>query len=390
MQQAISLTELQDHIQQALDKSLKPHYWVTAEINEIKVNQTKHCYLVLVEKEEGETLPKAKVAATIWEYSFRLIRAHFESSTGQSLAAGMKVMVKVAVQYHPLYGLSVNIVDIDPAYTVGRIAMQRHNTIAQLEDDGVFHMNHELPFPELPQRIAVISSEQAAGYEDFLHHLCENDYGYAFHVTLFPSLMQGEKAAQNIIAALDRINEDKDAFDAVAIIRGGGAVADLMCFDDDALAAHVAQFPLPVLTGIGHNKDESVVDMVAHQALKTPTAVADFLIDCLIAEDALLEEYDTFLRKLARNTLYGERKSLEALQHHLLLYARQRLQQENFSLQLHANSIESYNPYHILARGYAVARFRNKALTHAATVHEGDEVEVILHKGTLHTVVKDN
>jgi exodeoxyribonuclease VII large subunit len=390
MQQAISLTELQDYIRQALDKNLKPHYWVTAEINEIKVNQTKHCYLVLVEKEEGETLPKAKVAATIWEYSFRLIRAHFESNTGQALAAGMKVMVKVAVQYHPLYGLSVNIVDIEPAYTVGRIAMQRHNTVAQLEADGVFHMNHELPFPELPQRIAVVSSEQAAGYEDFLHQLCENDYGYAFHVTLFPSLMQGEKAAQNIIAALDRINEDRDAFDAVAIIRGGGAVADLMCFDDYALAAHVAQFPLPILTGIGHNKDESVVDMVAHHALKTPTAVADFLIDCLITEDALLEEYDTILNKLARNTLYGERKSLDALQHHLLLYAKQRLQQEHFSLQLHANSIESYNPYHILARGYAVARFRNKALTRADTVHEGDEVEIILHQGTLHTVVKGN
>jgi exodeoxyribonuclease VII large subunit len=386
-QQAISLTELQDYIQQALDKNLKPHYWVTAEINEIKINQTKHCYLMLVEKDEGETLPKAKVAATIWEYSFRLIRAHFESSTGQALAAGMKIMVKVAVQYHPLYGLSVNIMDIEPAYTVGRIAMQRHHTIAQLEADGVFHMNHELPLPELPQRIAVISSEQAAGYEDFMQQLYHNDYGYAFSVTLFPSLMQGEKAAQNIIEALDRINEYQDAFDAVAVIRGGGAVADLMCFDDYALAAHVAQFPLPVLTGIGHNKDESVVDMVAHQALKTPTAMADFLIDCLRAEDALLEEYGNALGELARNRLHDERSGLDALQQHLLLYARQRLQQENFSLQLHAHSIESYNPYHILARGYAVARFRSKALTRADAVHEGDELEIILHKGTLHTVV---
>jgi exodeoxyribonuclease VII large subunit len=388
MQQAISLTELQDYIRQALDKNLKPHYWVTAEINEIKVNQSKHCYLVLVEKEEGETLPKAKVAATIWEYAFRLIRAHFESSTGQALAAGMKVMVKVAVQYHPVYGLSANIIDIEPAYTVGRIAMQRHHTIAQLEADGVFHMNQELPLPELPQRIAVISSEQAAGYEDFLHQLCENDHGYAFHVTLFPSLMQGEKAAQNIIAALDRIDEYRDAFDAVVIIRGGGAVADLMCFDDYALAAHVAQFPLPILTGIGHNKDESVVDMVAHQALKTPTAVAGFLINCLLAEDTLLKKYSTVLSDLARRILHDERKILDAHQHHLWLYAKQLLQQEHFSLQLHAHSIESYNPYHILARGYAVARFRNKALTRADTVHEGDEVEIILHKGKLHTVVK--
>jgi exodeoxyribonuclease VII large subunit len=386
-QSAISLTELQEQIKQALDKNLRQHYWVTAEINEIKVNQTGHCYLVLIEKEEDETLPKAKAAATIWEYSFRLIRAHFESSTGQELTAGLKIMVKTTVQYHSLYGLSLNIIDIEPAYTVGTIAIQRHHTIAQLEAEGVFHLNHELPFPELPQRIAVISSEQAAGYQDFVQHLYENDYGYDFTITLFPSLMQGERAAQGIMEALDQINAHRDAFDAVAIIRGGGAVADLMCFDNLELASHVAQFPLPVLTGIGHNKDESVVDMVAHRALKTPTAVADFLIDCLLVEESLLEEYGKALSELTGNALRLEGKNLNLLQQHLLLYTKQRLQQENFSLQLHANTIESHNPYHILSRGYAVARFRNKAITSTATVHAGDEVEVILHKGKLQTVV---
>jgi exodeoxyribonuclease VII large subunit len=188
--------------------------------------------------------------------------------------------------------------------------------------------------------------------------------------------------------ALDRINAYQGAFDAVAIIRGGGAVADLMCFDDYALAAHVAQFPLPVFTGIGHDKDESVVDMVAHRALKTPTAVAGFLIDCLMEEDVLLGEYGSMLSELTRATLHRETNHLEMLQRNLSLYARQRLQQENFNLQLYAGAIESYNPYHILSRGYAVARFRNKALTQASAVHEGDEVEIILHKGTLHTVVK--
>jgi exodeoxyribonuclease VII large subunit len=384
---AISLTTLQEHIKQALDQNLKRHYWITAEVNEIKVHQTGHCYLVLVEKDDADILPKAKAAATIWEYSFRLIRAHFESSTGQALTAGLKIMVKTTVQYHPLYGLSLNIVDIEPAYTVGSIAVQRRQAIAKLEEEGVFDLNHELPFPELPQRIAVISSEQAAGYQDFVQQLCENEYGYDFDITLFPSLMQGERAAQSIMAALDQINAHSNAFDVVAILRGGGAVADLLCFDDADLAAHVAQFPLPVLTGIGHDKDESVVDMVAHRALKTPTAVADFLIDCLAAEESALEEYGAALGALVGNTLCRERKDLDRLQQHLLSYTKQRLQQENFSLQLHANTVESHNPYHILSRGYAVARFRNKALTSAATVHAGDEVEVILHKGTLHTVV---
>ncbi|MDR2448625.1 MAG: exodeoxyribonuclease VII large subunit [Prevotellaceae bacterium] len=387
-QSAISLTELQEQIKQALDKSLAPHYWVTAEINEIKINQTGHCYLALIEKEEDDALPKAKVSATIWEYSLRLIRAHFESSTGQALTAGLKIMVKTAVQYHPLYGLSLNITDIDPAYTVGSMAIQRHRTIAGLEAEGVFHLNHELPFPELPQRIAVVSSEQAAGYQDFVQQLYENEYGYGFRITLFPSLMQGERAAQSMIEALDQINACKDAFDVVVIIRGGGAVADLMCFDDANLASHVAQFPLPVLTGVGHDKDESVVDMVAHRALKTPTAVADFLVDCLSEEASVLEEYGRALSKLAHHALHRERQDLNLLQQHLLLYAGQRLQQENFNLQLYANTIESCNPYHILSRGYAMARFRNRALTSAATVHAGDEVEVILHKGKLQTVVK--
>jgi exodeoxyribonuclease VII large subunit len=174
----------------------------------------------------------------------------------------------------------------------------------------------------------------------------------------------------------------------VAVIRGGGAVADLMCFDDAELASYVAQFPLPVLTGIGHDKDESVVDMVAHRALKTPTAVADFLIDCLSGEESLLEEYGAALSELVSSTLYRERKDLNQLQQHLLLYTKQRLQQENFSLQLYAQTVESHNPYHILSRGYAVARFRNRALTNAAAVQAGDEVDIILHKGELHTVVK--
>jgi exodeoxyribonuclease VII large subunit len=297
-------------------------------------------------------------------------------------------MVKVLVQYHTLYGLSLNITDVEPAYTVGSMALQRRNTIAKLEADGVFEMNHELPLPTLLQRVAVISSEQAAGYQDFVQHLHDNEYGFGFSLTLFPSLMQGEKAVQDIMDALDRINTHKDAFDVVVIIRGGGATADLLCFDDYALASYVAQFPLPILTGIGHNKDESVVDMVAHQSLKTPTAVADFLVDQLTEEAAALDTYSNEISGIMQEILTRETRGLAVWQQQLISATTQRLQQENFALQLFAQSIESYHPYHILARGYAVARFRGKALTQASAVHPGDEVEVVLHKGSIHTVVQ--
>jgi exodeoxyribonuclease VII large subunit len=384
---AVSLFEVQQRIKQTLEAALASSFWITAEINEIKSYPTGHCYLTLVEKDDDSESLKAKAAATIWERTFRLLKAYFESSTGQSLTAGLKIMVKASVQYHPLYGLNLNITDIEPAYTVGSMALQRRNTIARLEADGVFDMNRELPFPELPQRIAVISSEQAAGYQDFVQHLDGNDYGYRFVWTLFPSLMQGEKAAQHIIGALDRINARSGMFDAVVIIRGGGAVADLACFDDYALSAHVAQFPLPVLTGIGHNKDESVVDLVAHQALKTPTAVADFLIGCLLEEETALDEYRNVLEYILHTTVAYEINALNLLHQQLSLAAEQKFQQEDFSLQLLANDIESYNPYNIMARGYALASFRGRPLTNAAAVHAGDKIDVMLHKGAIRAVV---
>jgi exodeoxyribonuclease VII large subunit len=341
----------------------------------------------LLEKEDGNALPKAKAAATIWEYSFRMLQAYFENATGQLFATGLKVMVKVTVQYHSLYGLSLNIVDIEPTYTVGSMAIQRRNTIAQLKSDGIFDMNRNLPFPVLPQWIAVISSEQAAGYQDFVRQLSANNYGYGFAPSLFPSLMQGEKAAQNIMDALDRINDCVDAFDLVVIIRGGGAVSDLMCFDDYTLASYVAQFPLPILTGIGHDKDESVVDMVAHRALKTPTAVADFLINCMAEEESSLKKYGYMLGSLVQDMRRDEMKNLHTLRQELFLLVQQQLQQENFNLQLYSHDIESHNPYHILSCGYAIVRFRGKTLSNAATVQTGDDLHIILHRGDLHAVV---
>jgi exodeoxyribonuclease VII large subunit len=379
----MNLSELLDKAKQALENSLPDSYWITAEINEIKTNASGHCYLSLIEKEENSEQLKAKVAATIWASAFRLIKPYFESSTGRPLSAGLKVLVKAGIQFHVLYGISLNIIDIEPSYTVGSMALQRRNTIAQLQSDGVFDMNRELEFPLLPQRIAVISSEQAAGYQDFIHHLYENEEGYAFAVTLFPSAVQGAAAVAEIIAALDAINDYQTAFDVVAIIRGGGAVADLVCFDDYTLAAHVAQFPLPILTGIGHNKDESVVDMVSHLSLKTPTAVADYLLDCLASQEAELEALGNIMENIADAVLNNEKHALSLLKQQLALQCRQQLQREQFKLQLYANDLQSYNPYNVLARGYAVVRQQGKALTNTAKVCAQEEIEITLHKGKL-------
>ena len=377
----INLSELLDKAKQAIESGLPDSYWLTAEINEIKTNASGHCYLSLIEKEENGEQLKAKVAATIWASTFRLIKPYFESSTGRPLSAGLKVLVKANIQFHTLYGISLNITDIEPSYTVGSMALQRRNTIAQLQSEGVFDMNRELEFPLLPQRIAVISSEQAAGYQDFIHHLYENDAGYTFAVTLFPSSVQGVAAVAEIITALDTINNSQQAFDVVAIIRGGGATADLICFDDYTLAAHVAQFPLPILTGIGHNKDESVVDMVAHQSLKTPTAVADYLIDCLASQEAELEALGDIMENIAVTVLNKEKHALSLLKEQLAIYSRKQLQQEQFKLQLYANDLQSYNPYNVLARGYAVVRQQGKALTDPAAIHPQEEMEITLHKG---------
>ena len=379
----INLSELLDKAKQALESSLSGSYWIVAEINEIKINATGHCYLSLIEKEEDGEQLKAKVAATIWASAFRMIKPYFESSTGRPLSAGLKVLIKACIQFHVLYGISLNINDIEPSYTVGSMALQRRNTIAQLQSDGVFYMNHELGFPSLPQRIAVISSEQAAGYQDFIHQLYENDEGYAFAVSLFSASVQGAAAVSEIIAALDTINDRRAAFDVVAIIRGGGAAADLLCFDDYTLAAHIAQFPLPVLAGIGHNKDESVVDMVAHLSLKTPTAVADHLINCLAAQEAELEALDNIMASIADTVLNKEKNALTLLQQQLDQHFRLQLQQEHFKLQLYANDLQSYNPYNVLARGYAVIRQRDKAITDPTDIHPQEKLDITLHKGKL-------
>ena len=260
-------------------------YWVIAEISEIKENFAGHCYLELIEKQSDDKNIKARVKAIIWSSRYRFLKSLFENITGETLKEGLKILVKTKIEYHEVYGLSLVITDIDPSFSIGELAVKRQQIINRLEQDGIFNMNKELTFPFLPQRIAVITSKNAAGYTDFINHLTNNSFGYSFLPTLVDAAMQGEETEHGIISALDKIAENSEKFDIVVIIRGGGSQTDLSWFDNYNIAYHVTQFPLPVLTGIGHDKDLSVTDMVAHRSLKTPTAVADFIVECVADAD---------------------------------------------------------------------------------------------------------
>ena len=274
----VSLSELQRQVKGKLEDLFSLPVWVKAEISEMTINRSGHCYLDLVETEEGTDTVVARCRATIWSYTFRMLKPYFETTTGQVFTEGLKVLLQAKVEYHEVYGFSLNIRDIDPVYTLGDMARQRREIIHRLEEAGVLEMNKELELPLVPQRIAVISSPTAAGLQDFLNQLHNNQHQFIFYTKLFPSVMQGMEAPRSITAALEQIFQYEELFDAVVIIRGGGAQIDLACFDNYDLAFNVAQFPLPVITGIGHDKDDTVIDLVAHTRMKTPTAVAEFLI----------------------------------------------------------------------------------------------------------------
>lgn len=303
MSEQISLSELNLLIKESLELSFPEHVWVVAEIGEFKVNRSGHCYMELVEKDAKNNQITARTRATIWSWQYRFIQPYFETATGQNLQAGLKVLIAVSVEFHEVYGISLNVKDIDPNYTLGDMARKRQEVINKLIDEGVFEMNKEAELPDIPSRIAIISSPTAAGYQDFIEQLQNNDSGYKFYTKLFEATMQGNDAVNSIIAAFDYIYEIEEFFDAVVLIRGGGSQLDLSCFDEYDLALNITQFPLPVLTGIGHEKDESIADMVAHTKLKTPTAVAEFLLsiyDNIAAEvnhleSAFILEVDQFL-----------------------------------------------------------------------------------------------
>jgi len=275
----LTLSELNHRIRETIEEHFPHPLWVVAEIIEMKINASGHCYLELIEKKPDSDLLAAKARATIWAFTFRMLKPYFETTAGRPLAPGLKVLVQAEISFHEVFGLSLNIKDIDPAYTVGEMVLKRKEIIERLQKEGILDMNRRLSFPLVPQNIAIISSETAAGYQDFVHQITNNPWGYQFNLVLFPSIMQGAGAEDTLIQALEDIYDREDEFDVVIIIRGGGSQADLSNFDNYRVAEHVAQFPLPVLTGIGHEKDETVTDLVAYTNLKTPTAVAEFILD---------------------------------------------------------------------------------------------------------------
>jgi exodeoxyribonuclease VII large subunit len=337
----LSLTELQLIIKDSLYMALPDMYWVVAEISEIKENYAGHCYLELIEKHPDEKNVRARIKAVIWNSRYRFLKSLFENITGEPLSAGMKVLVKTKVEYHELYGLSLVISDIDPSFTVGEMALKRQMIIRRLEQEGVFSMNKELEFPFVPQRIAVISSKSAAGYSDFIKHLRENNYGYVFYTALFETIMQGSETEQSVINALERIAVNAELFDVVAIIRGGGSQSDLSWFDNYNIAFYVTQFPVPVITGIGHEKDFSVTDMVAFRSLKTPTAVADYLIGCIADAENQLNEMSTGIADSSRLIIEKYKDINESFKVKLIPVAR--LMVSNHKEQLSNRIIEVIN-----------------------------------------------
>ena len=409
--QHITLSELQHRIKSAVEGSLALPLWVVAEVSELKVNYSGHCYLELVEKSEptrgGTPIPRAQVRAVIWRSQYAMLSSYFEAQTGSRLAVGMKILAKVVVSYHELYGLSLQITDLDASYTLGEVERQRQMTIAQLQRDGVWDMNRSLKLPRPLQRIAVVSSAAAAGYRDFCNEL--RDGGYAFSLTLFDVVVQGTAAEQSICTALEEVALRQEQFDAVVLIRGGGSASDLSCFNSYRLSSYVAQFPLPVITGIGHDKDTSVADMVAHTPLKTPTAVAAWLTEQMACEMAWLDDAARTLSDMAVVAVQRERMRLERMMSDVgrdtlraldreqtflkmtreqLSFAVERgMERQKAFLDMASAAVDARSPEKILRLGLAVVRCDGRAVTSADGL-SGREVDIQLATGNITATVK--
>ncbi|MBQ5619502.1 MAG: exodeoxyribonuclease VII large subunit [Alistipes sp.] len=406
----ITLVELQRRIKMTLSEQFALPVWVSAEVADLKVNYSGHCYLELIEKDHKSEngVPTAQVRAVIWRSSYSRIAAYFEAETGQRLAPGIRILAQVLISYHELYGLSLQITDIDSAYTLGEMEQQRQKTIARLQEEGVWEMNREVPMPLLVQRLAVVSSAQAAGYQDFCKELGRS--GYRFDLTLFDAVMQGTAAEESILMALGRVAEQQEEFDAVVIVRGGGSTTDLNCFNAYRLSSHVAQFPLPVLTGIGHDKDQSVVDMVAHLPLKTPTAVAGWLIERMSSIEGWLEgaaqqlhditttrmreaqlqleQQSNRLRTLASERTLRERLNLEQAEQLLSERVKNLLRFEQQRIKQAEAVVESHSPQQILKLGFAILRAENRAIRTTEELQKQHRLEVELADGKSEIILK--
>ncbi len=405
--QYISLSELQHRVRQALEERFALPLWVSAEIAEIKVNYSGHCYLELVEKGEGDGVPKAQARAVIWRSQYARVAAYFEAETGQRLAAGIRILAKATVSYHEVYGFSLQLLDIDPSYTLGDMERQRQQTIARLQAEGVWEMNRQQELPAVVQRIAVVSSGRAAGYQDFCNELAKSPY--RFSLMLFDAVVQGAAAEESLVDALGRVAADDGAFDAVVIIRGGGSSSDLNCFNAYRLCNHVAQFPIPVLTGIGHDKDTSVADMVAHTAFKTPTAVAAWLVERMAQVDGWLawaglqlgnsaleithaaavglERLGAALAQQSACLLQTERSRLEHVAEYLRTAPADLLRSHDRRLTAASDLLLSYSVDRVLRRGFAVVRHGGEALRSAEGLAPGDRLDISLADGEVQASV---
>jgi len=334
----LTLSELSLQIKDSLRNSFREKIWVIAEINEINENTTGHCYLEIIEKDTQTDSIIARARGTIWAFTYRILKPYFETTSNTKLQAGLKVLIQVKVEFHELYGYSLNIKDIDPAYTLGDLARLKMETIRKLKEEGVFHMNKELPDPYFPSKIAVISSQNAAGYQDFIHQLEHNPHGFAFYPKLFPAIVQGNDSPGSIMQSLDQINKYISIFDVVVLIRGGGSQTDLNSFNNYLLSSHIAQFPIPIITGIGHEKDESVSDMVAHYSLKTPTAVAEHLINSYQNLEAYTQEIKEGILLGLNQILDKERSNFDLKGKRLAPLIMNSLLQQSRHLNLLANN----------------------------------------------------
>lgn len=405
----LTLFELNRLVREVLECEMPNEYWVEAELSECRESRG-HCYMELIQKEEHSATPIAKASAKCWASKWMLIRPYFERITGQQLHAGMKVLLKVYPQFHEAFGFSWIITDIDPTYTLGDMARKRQEIIRQLKEEGVFDLQRELELPLFCQHIAIISSKSAAGYGDFCNQLDNNPYGFQFKTRLFPAIMQGEEVEQSIIQALNQINDLQDDFDCIVIIRGGGATSDMSGFDTLLLAENVANFPLPIITGIGHERDETILDMVSHTSVKTPTAVAALLIENLKSVldaindaqvhltscvqqklSALSNQLTTIQETIPR--LFSIVKTrlearLEAIEAKFPMLIERRLTAEKHKIQLIEEKTKALDPRLLLRRGYSITLFKGKAVRNPQSLKAGDEIETHLEKGTIKSIIK--
>lgn len=409
-EQALSLYELNGLVKRTIRDRMSETYWVQAELSDVRSNYSGHCYLEFIQKDASGNNLIAKARGTIWSNIYKMLKPYFEQETRQAFASGIKVLVRVSVDFHELYGYSLTVLDIDPTYTVGDMERKRREILRQLEEEGVIDLNKELEMPVLPQRIAVISSATAAGYGDFCNQLSNNPRGYGFYTELFPAIMQGERVEESIIAALDAIYARLEAFDVVVIIRGGGATSDLSGFDTYELAANCAQFPLPIITGIGHERDDTVIDLIAHTRVKTPTAAAAFLVACMDQVADRLDNLSFRLQQGVRNRLLWEHRRIEGLKQRipsavykrisdakygllaanrdLQMATRQFLSMKKHRLELLQQRLNDALPEKQLARGYSITLKNGKAVKDASALKEGDTLVTLLYKGKVESVIK--